>query len=210
MRSKYFTSDISLEARPQEVSSSLLKKKNNPKILLILVPLSSHSVFFHISLFLVYPGYQRWFLHVDKAFASVEVIWRPCQFIFLMIELWLHCRSKALTFVWHESRQVKVFSKKQFYEWLTCTSKKKKMQTKAMASRILMIWPQWWSLRFWAGCRRVSVLQQMEFALQSLIAVFLVVLFLIDAETSCAVECVEMAALFLSKRLGLFDLSVFF
>lgn len=39
---------------------------------------------------------------------------------------------------------------------------------------------------------------------------FLVVLSLIDAETSCAVECVVLAALFFSTRLGFFDMSVLF
>lgn len=33
---------------------------------------------------------------------------------------------------------------------------------------------------------------------------------LIDAETSCAVECVVLAALFPSTRLGFFDMSVLF
>lgn len=39
---------------------------------------------------------------------------------------------------------------------------------------------------------------------------FLVVLSLIEAETSCAVECGVLAALFPSTKLGCFDMSVLF
>lgn len=71
------------------------------------------------------------------------------------------------------------------------------------------------SLRWFDGFSRFLIGKRCSFAADGISTLitncrFLVVLSLIEAETSCAVECGVLAALFPSTRLGCFDMSVLF
>lgn len=116
--------------------------------------------------------------------------------------------EQLLLILYGLGRQIKVWVQKQSPKCLIyslpTSENKTRMGSKAMGSLRRFDGLSW----FFNGKRCCFAAD----GISTLIAncCFLVVLSLIEAETSCAVECGVLAALFPSTRLGCFDMSVLF